>query len=399
MMSVRIVPKNYDESAKACISERFIASEDGFSFVNSHYDFGYPKGYKIPEQVYVNVYGEVDGKSRYRLSDEWGGSCYGMSLTSQMFFNNIWKYDSFKGNIDKSANSVFGLCKQVLKKTHALTSLIEHAQVSWALTSRTRGELYYDTNRNVGALVNELKNAKRDKYVMQVTPDGFGGHAVVPLGVIDEGGGNYKIRLYDVNNPGEERFASCNTTTNSFSYDGYACAALIDIEQMLAGCPQLETFPSLVLNGSKARNAVYETKNTILLKDCSSYSITDENGKDIKTSDDVNEIIPIDGNDCISYELPDGNYKIHANEVSNNTKIVVLNSEKSIQYSFSNSGVIDVVFDKDKMLSSSMHFEDSKKHEVGIYTYDKNKHEQNEKRTGKEFYITGRKNTFSITNS
>lgn len=43
-------------------------------------------------------------------------------------------------------------------------------------------------------------------------------------------------------------------------------------------CPQLESIPSLALNGSKARNAVYETKNTILLKDCSSYSITDENG-------------------------------------------------------------------------------------------------------------------------
>lgn len=399
MMSVRIVPKNYDEGARACMSERFVASENGFSFYNSRYDFGYPDGYRIPRQTFIDVFGEVNGDSKYLAYGPWTGSCYGMCLTSQMFYNNIWKYSSFWGNIDKSAGSVFSLSRQLLKKSHTLTSLIEHAQISWLLIDAKIMKLYKDTDNNVSALVNTLANSTRNKYILQVSEYGDGGHAVIPLGVINKGDGNYEIRLYDVNHSGVEVFASCNTITNSFSYNNgaYKRAALIDVEQLLAACPQLESFPSIVKSeGSKARNITYDTKNTIILKKCSSYTITDANGTDISHRDDVRKILPFDDSDCISFELPDGAYTIHADGVDKNTAIFVLNSDKSIQYSLSNEGIVEVAFHEDKTLSSSVHFQDSQKHSIGIRTYDKNKNEKKEKATAKEIRITGNKKAFAI---
>lgn len=368
MMSVRIVPKNYDEGARACLAEHFVVTEDGFSFVNSAYDFGYPDGYRIPRQAFINVFGEVDGDSKYLAYGPWAGSCYGMCLTSQMFYNNIWKHGLATGNIDKSVSSVYSLYNQILKKSRTLTSLIEHAQISWDFAKPYETKLYNDTNNNVS--------------------------------VINKGNGNYDIWIYDVNNPGEEVFASCNSTTNTFSYKNgkYKRATLIDIEQLLAKCPQIESFPSIIKNeGSKARNITYDTKNTIILKKCSSYTITDAYGTDINHRDDVNKILPFDDNDCISFELPDGKYTIHADKMDKNAGIFVLNSEKSIQYSLSNEVSIDVAFNEDKTLSSSVHFQDSQKHSIGIRTYDKYKNEKKEKISAKEIHITGNKKAFAIT--
>lgn len=62
--------------------------EEGYSFSNSSYDLGLPAGYVIPLELWIEVYGERVGKSLYdQYSEEWGGSCFGFSVTSTKFYN------------------------------------------------------------------------------------------------------------------------------------------------------------------------------------------------------------------------------------------------------------------------------------------------------------------------
>lgn len=49
--------------------------------------------------------------------------------------------------------------------------------------------------------------------------DGSGGHAITPYSVVDDGGGKFRIMVYDNNYPGKARAVNVDANTNSWSYE------------------------------------------------------------------------------------------------------------------------------------------------------------------------------------
>ena len=60
-----------------------------YRFGNYHAAFGYSASYQIPKERYELVFGKVQGNTVYNnmLNKTWGGNCYGMAATSEMFFH------------------------------------------------------------------------------------------------------------------------------------------------------------------------------------------------------------------------------------------------------------------------------------------------------------------------
>lgn len=398
MISVRIVPKNYYEGRVACISDKFLPSEDGFSFVNGN-DFGYPENYRIPEQKYIDLFGAVDGHNRYVSSTNWSGSCYGMALTSQFFYHGIWNNRQFRGNIDKVAESTYGLIKQLGRKSTSLRDLIEYSQLSFSLGNY--GNLI---ENNMSAMVNAISKDNSTKYIMNIyerIPDGKGGyvtvsgHSVVPLRVSTKDGVNYKIFLYDPNSPGQENFATCNTSSNTFTYYdyGYNTATLLDIYQVFQNNDS-----KLQQIAIKAANPSYSMQSnrkkgqySITLKDCAMCEITNDAGEDINKIKNVEKIFSLDG-DFIKYLLPKGKYKINVEDAVDTSRISVLNFDMSVSYELKKRGTINLEFNDDDTIDTSVEFIDGKSHDIGVEIYDKNKNQQKKKFYVKKIKILGADN-------
>ena len=228
MMSARIVPRGYKEGKKKCISNGFVGSVDGFSFANGKDQFSFPNNYKTPLDKYYHMFSdELQAKQIYNSqNDKRWGLCYGMALASQLFSCGVWHIDKFKGNIDAAAESANGLTLQRLKKSKALTNLIEYAQISQYYN--VYGKTYSETYNNMAALANKLENNPEHRYILLMN-----GHTVVPTGIKKSQNGYYHIYIYDVNYPGEVRIASCNINTNTFTYSNYTEAGLVDVNELI----------------------------------------------------------------------------------------------------------------------------------------------------------------------
>lgn len=386
MVSARIVPKNYEEGARACISEQFLVGEDGFSFINTGRDFGYPSGYRIPEEKYTNMFGLVDGHVRYLAGHEWNGSCYGMALTSQAFYHHMWNIDDFTANVDGTAESVYGLSRQLFRKSKALTDLVEYAQLSYGF-----GEYGKEIESKNAMFANTLFQYPDNRFVMNVwemdsDEKALSGHAVVPLGIQNIDAQNYKIRLYDVNYAGVERYATYNSVSREFHYDKYNAATLVDVHQMYQVIKWNFNKIAQWASGktTKTVSSYSESKqSTILLEHADVCEVLDEDGKQILDRADVKVIPPLEENGYTIYQVPKGHYRIKVKNISGDVRVTVLNEEVSIAYDkFSGSGIIDVTFQTDETIDSEIRFADKKAHDVQVHTYDKHKNTSKKKFSG-----------------
>ncbi len=73
----------------------FSIKRDGYSFENDEVPFDYPTPHRISLQRYKEVYGENYTTDIHKLyADVWGGNCWGMSVTSGLFYRNrLNKFD------------------------------------------------------------------------------------------------------------------------------------------------------------------------------------------------------------------------------------------------------------------------------------------------------------------
>lgn len=171
--------------------------EEGYSFSNSRYDLGLPSGYVIPLELWIEVYGEREGKSKFdQYSDVWGGSCFGFSVTSTKFYN---------GNLstaDYGAKDTYYIAAP-RNVASAVTRLINKAQISWWLP----GVPYVTFDRN--SLISSCQQfADTGESPVILYIDGYAGqydycHAVVPWKV-EYSGNDVRIYVYDNNHPGDE---------------------------------------------------------------------------------------------------------------------------------------------------------------------------------------------------
>lgn len=392
MISVRIVPKNYDESTKACISEQFVASENGFPFINDQYNFGYPDGYRIPEIKYTNLFGEVDGHLKYLAGTEWNGSCYGMALSTQMFYQNLWDINGFKSNIDSKSNTLYRLSRLLLKRSKALRDVIEYAQLSYILEGHV-----YSIKSNTSEFGNLLAQFAQTNYVMNVwitarnSSTGVkGGHAVIPLEVIKVDSQNYKIRLYDVNAPGQTDYATYNTTTKAFSYGDYDSADFLNVRDIYNHSAQkFIQIPQWAQGIATSDNQEDSTNDTVtmMLENLDEYTIYDSQKKDITTRDDIKVIPSIENEHYTNIILPKGEYDIIIKGISSNSKISAITNDTSVSYKLSDEADIKIKYNNDNTINSSIQLLDNQTHDVTVQTYDKYKNASERKIFGKKIKV------------
>jgi hypothetical protein len=193
-------------------AETFSLLRDSFKFGNSPASFGYPANYRIPLSVFEEFMTPAKAKYNYQRAGIWGGSCYGFSAASLLFYRGEYQPESYQS----SASEVYDL--QAPRSANAsLTKLIEKYQVSQFLDSLDYLE---DQNRGkMGSLISAVQDSEKpggDLVVVCVYQDGYG-HAVVGYHVNQTSSG-YEISIYDNNFPGSERILKINSAKNSYEY-------------------------------------------------------------------------------------------------------------------------------------------------------------------------------------
>ena len=80
---------------------RYNLKKNGYCFRNTWTGFGYPSDYSIPYSRYQEVFDDMCPKELFEGS-EWGGNCYGMSVSSVYLFNNPKRLGEYikHGNIN-----------------------------------------------------------------------------------------------------------------------------------------------------------------------------------------------------------------------------------------------------------------------------------------------------------
>nr|MBP3599140.1 DNRLRE domain-containing protein [Eubacterium sp.] len=401
-MSVRIVPKDYREGQKACYSDEFLVTEDGYSFVNSGGDFNYQKGYVIPLEKYVALYGEVGGKYWYDYQvgkGGWGGSCFGMSLSSLFYKTKQWDISQVSGSIDKDAESVFGLCTQRGKKDKKMRDVIEYMQI----TQQTHdvGTVYKETEDNFSQIISYLQKYPQSPYLMLIhysykNENGdtvIVGHAVVPLGISQDESGKYKIALYDVNCPGGIQYATISADQTTFTYGPFTTAALIDANEMYALNKSLyDVIWNNSLTGIANSYKLAEMKNTnsIIVLDNTNVCITNAEGDDIGEGGKVKMSSSIDNPEVVTYTVPEGEYQISVTNPQKSTRVAVLNYDVSMKYDMETNGKIVVKFNKDKTINSTVEFTENKSENVIITTYDRHRNTNVKSYCGKKIVAYGK---------
>ena len=185
----------------------FRPTVDGYSFVNSASSFGYQGRYVIPEQRWIEVYGQATGAAYYNQfgRSAWGGSCFGFSVTSTKFYNNNLNISNY------GFSRVYDI-PAPRSTTHPVTQLIERGQISWYL--RGVPSVNFDRNALISAAENFADN-RTNPIILYIDAQNYT-HAVVPW-KIERSGYDTRIYVYDNNRPGREDIYFTIHGSGSFS--------------------------------------------------------------------------------------------------------------------------------------------------------------------------------------
>ena len=187
-------------------TSRWSEGDLAFSFGN-HWDFfGYSRPYHVPLESYQLVYGRTTTAQNFFNSDgDWGGSCYGMSLTSALMATHS---DLSVSEFNSSASATSGLQPRDFSSRLGvnLTRLIEALQVVQYASSVDA--LEEDVHSNLKALADEVKNGRLAVvcYGAWVRRNdgswGPGYHAVLAYSLVKGSGADY-VYVCDPNYPGD----------------------------------------------------------------------------------------------------------------------------------------------------------------------------------------------------
>ena len=216
--------------------DAFNPLEEGYCFCNSRTDLGLSSGYVIPLELWIEVYGERNGRLLYdRYSKPWGGSCFGFSVTALKFYMRNLRTEAYGGSdtyfipAPRNADS-------------AVTRLINAAQISWWLPGTGNPTF---GNQTLIAACEHFAETGENPITLYI--DGSAGsysycHAVVPWKV-ERTGGDVRLYVYDNNHPGNEGLYYTVHADGSFSCNyTYASQQIsirrigyVSLQQVLAG--------------------------------------------------------------------------------------------------------------------------------------------------------------------
>lgn len=402
-VSLQIVPKEYQKGEKACYSSKFEVAEDGYSFGNNINDLGIKETHRFPKEKLVQLYGETLGTNLYelRFNKKWNGYCFGLAMSNQLFYQRQWDYSYFKTKIDENSKRVFGLEAPAGKKNSKLLDLIEYSYASFFFPwseGKTYGATEDNTKNNLNSLVYKLQTqTQKQNYIMITTDANELSHAVIPLSIKQVESNKYEIKLYNVNYPGKIDTAIVNTDANTFVYENYISAYLIDVREAikLFGNRYNEIMKKIQNPSYQINNASYmKDANIILAENVASSQITNEEGKCIEDIEGVSKVDVFDNPDNLMYYVPVGTYHVDATE-NKDASITFVNYDTSVSYDSIKEGEIVANFKKDDSIESNMKL-DNTADKVEVSTYDKHKNERSKICSGKQIKVISEDNHASI---
>lgn len=143
-----------------------------------------------------------------------GGHCEGFAALALLFYQN-------KLNVaDFGAATTYALQLPGNEK-------LQRQIATWFMTQATEparnATIRGKTPAEVVQLLSTAFATGTDSYTLGIyKPEFKEGHAITPYAIVDKGGGQFEISVYDNNFPGEERAVKVDTTANTWSYTAAA---------------------------------------------------------------------------------------------------------------------------------------------------------------------------------
>jgi uncharacterized repeat protein (TIGR02543 family) len=287
----------------ATSSQSFDMRFDAWNFINYETSFGYSYGYRVPKARFVTALGAALADYYYNLYSTWGGSCFGMSATSSMFFfnNPTFKlyYSSYNHLID---------VPRPASPTNNTTKLIEVYQVIQFHPTLLRIKSENASGDKYQKLVNALSASNlqaKNLPIISARSSSGSGHAIVAYG-ISETSTEWDIKYYNnwyagsdaSHNAGDHMYINKSTkatrwsdpamSLRSYSYYSYTSA---------------QDILSTMLSGN-----IFDSGYVTLAASTENVSILDDSGNAV--SDDF-KVVPMDGSfNGVVYFLPEGEYSV-----------------------------------------------------------------------------------------
>lgn len=273
------------------MDKEYNIASDSYNFANYYASFGYKKPfispYTIPKETYQSVFGITKGQAIFDndIDKTWGGSCFGMSATSAMFY---------KGYLDESDYTTDCVHDIETPKSsqHAITKLIEQFQIIqysdevWSEQNTTRDmsdviervKVFEETGQNPIVLI--LSGTTNSGEVVK--------HAVMPYHIETISDNEYHMYIYDCDYPYDAENDDeiyIDIVGGAFKYGNYTIMKYNDLDTLLIGLNDVALFSDE--NTDKMLIAVNSNDVTILnssnipvtqLANAVSYSKFDSNG-------------------------------------------------------------------------------------------------------------------------
>ena len=310
-----------------------------YNFLNSRSAYGYSNPYRIPLSVFRYLYGKSNkAKNMYQEWPDWGGSCFGMVATALMLNldGDDMKLSDFRENY--TSNSDLS-CSDVNKKARiSLTRFIETLHIAQRENEIAQDKSDHKDDWN--ALEEAVKASQEGKGLPIILSihSKTSGHAVAAYKIDDT-----KIYIYDPNYDREEQYVSI-TRDSSGMINGWSykingteeCGNKVENSWI-----SYYSYESILRTWEKRSSECYSSE---ILVGCNvdSYTIFSESGETVaqmkngqlstKRSDiylcDSDEDTSKDGM-CKVY-LPEGAYKIQNTSGTDEFRISVIGTERSI---------------------------------------------------------------------
>jgi hypothetical protein len=288
------------------------------------------------KQCYLNsvlpiVYNPVAVKYWRSIVGPWGGSCYGFSLSSLLFFNDKLKISDYFTGFERTYD--VPLWDETFNMIHSY-QLYQYGSTQKHLT---QGESLRPLSETFPEIEQMLTIRERNDRVLSIyNNSGSGAHAVVPCSLATVDANLFKLYIYDCNYPGSEEIINIDISVGRWYYNrmpnwGGSEGFVLDIDIDSASLqPQLPLNNSgfggvLVFSTPRATTMIENSQGERL-----GYNSVD--GQIVDSIDNAEPIIPLTGTESppIGYRLPDDTYKITTQDLQDSLYTITLFSDSTL---------------------------------------------------------------------
>lgn len=193
-----------------------------YSFSNSRSAFGYPYGYRIPLTVFQKIFGYTSkAKSAYDWMGQWGGSCFGMAMSSSILETPDSGIQTGDFGKDSVGTLAVGDYSSLLGSS--VTEMIEMMHVTQA--DSTLQKVLGSTQNDLDSLCEAVEKVGGTEPPVMITIfSANSGHAVLGYDFEKISSTEGRIHVYDCNYPGEDRYISLfkSSATGGYDYFSYS---------------------------------------------------------------------------------------------------------------------------------------------------------------------------------